>query len=255
MHTMHEGVWKDAESYASPCDGWKVADVITHMISGGTSYAMSIARATQGLSTPPMGYQKKDADEALLSLVSLRVAFHEDLFPEFNASCKRLNTLLVEMEQEEYEKPVWHPHAIMPISRLIDYRALELAVHGWDVHYPFDRDAKLNEAAVPFLKSWMWRWFRGGFQKSAPLENPIRYRFELDDAIDESIDVIVTGDDFRLIPSEEKEATVTFHCDTNTYLLFGLGRLPFARSVRRGRLSFEGDEQTASQFTQWFKPI
>ncbi|MCI0439779.1 MAG: SCP2 sterol-binding domain-containing protein, partial [Chloroflexi bacterium] len=88
-----------------------------------------------------------------------------------------------------------------------------------------------------------------------PLEPPVRYRFVLDDPVTDSYDVVVTGDNFRLFPSDDKEANVTFRCDTNSYILFGLGRMPLARSVRRGVIELEGDEALAAKFSEWFRPL
>ena len=73
--------------------------------------------------------------------------------------------------------------------------------------------------------------------------------------IDRRLLPFYTGDDFSLQPSDGADADVTFSGDTDTYILFGMGRLPFARSVRRGRLSFDGDEKLASQFMDWFGPV
>ena len=73
LYRLPDDVWRVADQFGSPCDQWKVADVITHLITGATNYSMYISRAVDGLTAPPMGYNKKSADEALLSLVSLRV--------------------------------------------------------------------------------------------------------------------------------------------------------------------------------------
>ncbi len=255
LYQLPDSVWRSADQYASACEQWKVADAITHLITGANNLSMSIERAKKGQATPPMGYNGMDRQEELARLVALREAYFEDLFPEFNASCRRLNTLLVELNAEEYEVPTWSSIAVMPLSRLIDIRAMELAVHAWDVRYPFDRSSSLNKDAVTFLKGWLWRWLRAGFQKGDTLDSPVRYRFDLQDSPGEAYDVVVSGDTFRLGPSDDVEASVTFRCDSNTYILFAMGRLPFRRSVRRGRLAFEGPEDVAARFTEWFKPV
>jgi uncharacterized protein (TIGR03083 family) len=256
LHSLPDQIWRNADDYASACDGWKVADVITHLISAANLYHGSISRALKGDTSPPMGFNRPASpDERLARLIEMRDAYYEDLFYEFNASCKRLNTLMLELEPESYALSAWHPMYPVTVSRLIDFRVLELAVHAWDIKYPFDREAKLSQKAVPFLLEALRRWLRAGFRKGEPLESPVRYCFSLSDSESKGYDVIVSGNDFSLVPCEGKEAEVTFHCDTNTYILFGMGRMPFSRSVRRGRIKLEGDEKLAAQFTEWFGPI
>ena len=256
LHSLPEDVWRNAEQYASACDGWKVADVVAHLISGAMTYSLSISRALRGDTSPPLGYRPMGVADEVERIIALRTAYDEDLFPEFNATCLRLNPLLASLEPEAHDMPAWHPMSAVLISRLIEFRVLELAVHGWDIRYGLDRSAKLSPTAHRFLIDWMARWFRAGFRKTDALETPVTYRFELTEPVSESYDVIVSGNAFCLQASaDHRIADVTFRCDTDTYILFGMGRLPFGRSVRRGRLSFEGDQELASQFTDWFRPI
>lgn len=255
FYSLPDGVWRRAEDYPSACEGWKVADVIAHLIDGATTFSMSIERALQGSTSPPMGYRRKTRQEAADEAITLRRLFDEDLFYEFNASCKHLNTLLVSLPPEDYARPTWHPMSVVPIWRLVEYRLLELAVHGWDVRYCFDRAARLSPGAIPFLKGFLGQWLRMGFQKAEKLGPPLRYRFRLHDHVTESYDVVIWGNDFHLQPSDDSKADVTLRCDTDAYLLFCMGRLPLARSVRRGRLALEGDAKLAEQFTEWFKPL
>lgn len=256
LHTLPDQIWRSADDYASACEGWKVADVITHLISAANIFHSSISRALKGDTSPPMGFHRPASPaERHARLVEMRDAYFEDLFYEFNASCKRLNTLMIELEPESYEYAAWHPMFPATVSRLIELRVLELAVHAWDIKYPFDREARLNQKAVPFLLEALRRWLRMGFRKGEPLDPPVRYCFSLSDSESRGYDVVVAGDDFSLTPCEGKEADVTFHCDTNTYILFGMGRMPLSRSVRRGRIKLEGDEKLAAQFAEWFGPL
>ena len=255
LHTLPENVWRDPDVYASACEGWKIADVITHLILGGNVFGLSITNAIRGVTEPPMGWSRPASPEqGLERLVDTRNAIHEDLFYDFNASCKRFNTLLVELDEASYSLPTWHPYFVISVDRLIDIRASELAIHSWDVRYPIDRTAKLSNRAKTFLLDFVWRWLRTGFQKSEQLDTPIRYRFDLTDA-DGGYDVTVNGDSFIHAPSDDSPADVTFGCDTDTYILYCYGRLQLRRSVRRGRIALSGDETLAAQFTEWFKGI
>lgn len=255
LHTLPDNIWRNADDYPSNLEGWKIADIVTHLIMGANTFVQSITNALQGNSSAPMGFNPSASDEERIGyLQELREAYYEDLFYEFNASCLRLNSLMVSLEPESYELPSWHRFFTLPVKNLIDIRASELAVHGWDIRYPIDRSSKLSERAVPFLLDWLPRWLYTGFQKGDTLDTPLRYRFDLSDA-EGGYDIVITGEKFRHMPSEDADADVTFTCDADTYILFCMGRLPFNRSVRRGRLSFEGDEKLASGFMDWFKGV
>ena len=255
LHTLPDNIWRDPDVYASACEGWKIADVITHLILGANVFGMSITNAVKGVVEPPMGWSRPATPEqGMERLVDTRNAIHEDLFYDFNASCKRFNTILLELEESSYSLPTWHPYFVISVDRLIDIRASELAIHSWDIRYPIDRSAKLSDRARPFLLDFVWRWLRSGFQKGESLEKPIRYRFDLTDA-DGGYDVTVNGDNFTHAPSDDSPADVTFGCDTDTYILYCYGRLQLRRSVRRGRIALSGDEELAAQFTEWFKGV
>ena len=255
LHTMPDNIWRDPDAYASACEGWKIADVITHLILGANVFGMSITNAVKGVVEPPMGWSRPATPEqGMERLVDTRNAIHEDLFYDFNASCKRFNTILLELEEASYSLPTWHPYFVISVDRLIDIRASELAIHSWDIRYPIDRSAGLSDRARRFMLDFVWRWLRTGFQKDDALDEPIRYRFDLTDA-EGGYDVTVHGDNFVHAPSDDAPADVTFGCDTDTYILYCFGRLQLRRSVRRGRIALSGDEELAGQFTEWFKGI
>ena len=152
LHTLPDDVWRDPDRFASGCENWKVGDVIAHLIDQANHTTLSIERALRGSAAPPLGHRPLTPDEANQQLIELRAAFDEDLFPEFNASCLRLNRLLVGLEPDQYDLDAWHASGVRSVARLIEYRALELAVHGWDVGYAFDRDASLSPSACILVR-------------------------------------------------------------------------------------------------------
>ena len=255
FYTLPDNIWRDPDVYASACDGWKIADVITHLILGANVFGLSISNAVRGSVEPPMGWTRPESPEqGMERLVDTRNAIHEDLFYDFNASCKRFNTLIMELEESSYSLPTWHPYFVISVDRLIDIRASELAIHSWDIRYPIDRSARLSDRARPFLLDFVWRWLRSGFQKTEQLDTPVLYRFDLTDA-EGGYDVTVLGDNFKHTPSGDSPADVTFTCDTDTYILYCYGRLQLRRSVRRGRIALSGDEDLAAQFTDRFRGV
>ena len=253
LHTLPDDVWRDPDTYASACADWKVADVVTHLITIAGMKTMSIQRALRGDSSPPMGYQRRSPEERLEELVNLREAYYEDIFYEFNASCLRLNSLLVGLTPDQYEFAAWHPATVMDVSRLIELRLMELAVHAWDIRYVFDRNAKINPVAVPFLKGWLPNWLRASFRKPVDLEGSVTFRFDLTDLDGEANALKVRADSFSLDSADlTSDADVTVSLDSSAYILFLMGRVNLRRSVRRRQIGLEGNMEMASKFGEWF---
>ena len=255
LHSLPDDVWRDADRFGSGCDEWKVADVVTHLIMDAVQQTLTVGNALKGDASSPVGYRHRTPEERIQDVITMRNTVHEDLFPEFNTTCGQLNGLLASFKQTEYGTAVWYPGGVMPVSELIQDRAVELAIHGWDIRYGMDSTAKISDSAVPFLKEWMGRRFQIGHQIADAPSKPVKYRFQLDDPVSESYDLLIGAGELSFGPSDDESADVTFRSDTNTYLLFAMGRLPFARSVRRGRLSYDGDEGLASRFVDLLRPL
>lgn len=253
LHTLPDDVWRDPDIFASACADWKVADVVTHLITIAGMKTMSIQRALRGNASPPMGYRRRSADERLEELVNLREAYYEDIFYEFNASCLRLNSLLVGLEPDQYELPAWHPARVMDVSRLIELRVMELSVHAWDIRYVFDRSARINPVAIPFLKGWLPNWLRASFRKPVDIEGSVTLRFDLTDSDGEAHDLRVRADSFALETADlTSDADVTVSLDSSAYILFLMGRVNLRRSVRRRQIGLDGDMEVAAKFSEWF---
>ena len=251
LYSLPEDVWRDAERYPSGCSEWTMADVIAHLNWEAHDAALSVHRALRSDTSPPMGYRPVDRSEDVERVIAARVAYDEDLFPEFNAGCGRLNTLLASLGPEHSNIHAWHRGAVAPLSRLVEYRATELALHGWDVRYGFDRSARLGETSIGLLMDWLPVWLRSAFREDGAVPGPVRYRFQIGT---DRHDVVLSVHGCSVQRGATEAPDVTFTCDADTYILFAIGRLPFARSVRRGRLSFDGDEPLAARFPGWFAP-
>lgn len=256
LHTLPDDVWRDPDIYASACSGWKVADVVTHLITIAGMKTMSIQRALRGSASPPMGYKRKSDAERLRELVNLREAFYEDIFYEFNASCLRLNSVLVELKPDQYHLAAWHPARVMDVSRLIELRLMELAVHAWDIRYGFDRGAKINPVAVPSLKAWIPDWLRASFRKPKDIEDTVTLRFIITDSEREARDLRIAPDSFSLeLADTSTDANVAISLDSSAYILFLMGRVNIRRSVRRRHIALEGDANIADRFGEWFAGV
>ena len=255
LHSMPSDIWRDAERYPSGCEQWHLADVVAHLNYGALGQAIVVRRALRAELSHPMAYLPLCGANGVGHIVRLREAYSEDLVPEFNATCKELNGIFVELTQESFRLPAWTYTGESTISALIDQRAVELAIHGWDIRYGIDRWARLSELAVPFIKAWAEESIAARRLSGSAPAQPVTYRFLLEDAPADSRDVKISQDCLRIAPPSAGDADVTFRCDTNAYLLLMVGRLPFSRYFRRGRLAVEGDELLAKRFPDWFQPL
>ncbi len=255
LHSMPSDIWRDAERNPSGCQQWNLADVVAHLNYGALGQALVISRALRAELSPPMAYLPLCGADGVGHIVRLREAYGEDLVPEFNATCKELNGIFVELATENHHLPAWTHAGESPISALIDARAVELAIHGWDIRYAFDRAAPLSPLAMPFIVGWVEHGLGARLRHCAEPAVTATYRFMIENALEESRDVVVSEGALRIDAPSGREADVTFRCDHDAYLLLLLGRLPFDRSLRRGRLSFEGDENLARRFPDRFRPL
>jgi uncharacterized protein (TIGR03083 family) len=253
LHSLPNDVWRDPDRFASGCQNWKVGDVIAHLIDHANRTTLSIERALRGSVAPPPGYRPLTPEESDQQLVELRTAYDEDLFPEFNASCLRLNRLLVGLDSEQYDLKAWHPSGVRSAARLTEYRVLELAIHGWDIQYAFGRQTSLSPSAIPFLMAWVEQWLQAAFQGADDLASPVRLRFDIDSS--ESHDLTVENGSFTLGPSAFDDADVTLALSASDYILALTGRLPVRRSARRGRIHVVGNAELAYQLTDWFGAV
>lgn len=253
LHSLPDDVWRDPERFASGCQNWKVSDVISHLIDHASRTTLSIERAIRGNSAPLPGYRPLTPEESDEQLIELRTAFDEDMFPEFNASCLRLNRLLVGLESNQYDFDAWHVSGVRSVARLIEYRTLELAVHVWDVKYAFDRNASLSPSAIPFLIGWLEQWLRTSFREADGLDSPVRLRFSLNTS--DSYDLSVESGGFTLESSTSVDADVTLAVSVSDYILVLMGRLPVLRSARRGRIQLDGNAEIAYKLAEWFGSV
>lgn len=255
LHSLPDDIWRDAERYPSGCEQWKLADVVTHLIYGALGSTMVVRRALRGELSPPMSYRPLSGADAVDHIVSLRQVFGEDLVPEFNATCKELNGLFVALSPEEYSARAWATDGTSSIGASVGNRIVELAIHGWDVRYAFDRAAPLSPQAMPFVADWVEHGLADRLRANNGPAGATTYRFVVEDSPEASRDLVVSAGALDITTPSELDADVTFRCDRDAYLLLLLGRLPFDRSVRRGRLSFDGDENLAKGFAGLFEPL
>ena len=254
------GLASEAWTRDSSCDRWEVRDVVAHLAGGADFYHDSVTRGLQGDSSPATGRPQPGTGDPVQSnegiargAVTLRESLGEQVLTQFRERSARLNHLFGEVASDQWDTTCYHPASFFPISRFIDLRISELAMHSHDIRSALEAEAHLSPDTLPtFMDLGPQVALRWGFRPSAKLPKPLRFRFNVSGAELEYTDIVVSGDDCRGELPGEDEPDVTFQCSAETLALVLYGRANTAAALASGALKYEGDAALAQQFAQWF---
>jgi hypothetical protein len=176
----------------------------------------------------------------------------------FEATLTRLHALLAGVRPHDWERPCYHPWRLMPVQQFLAMTLQELVLHGWDIRSRVAPKAALAPESLPALLELIATSRTSGFLTwafcpGARLSLPVRYRFAVTDTVPSRVDIVVEGDHAVIAEAGDTAASVTFHCDPETYVLVMYGRLSLETARARGRLRVEGDQALVGAFGQWFK--
>ncbi len=238
----------------SACDAWSNADVVAHLIMAVEMFSGNIARGAQGDSSPPEGMgppQETDLAARMAAnaarAVSVREGLGDSLVETFAEQCQRLESLLSGMGPEDWDKPCYHPAAMLTVGRYLDLRLTEMAVHEWDIRSRLEGSVRLPDAVMPAVLGLLPGFVVGRlFQPGAGIAEPSRFRFRLTDG--GSYDIVTGGGELRMEPGGEGDADVTFTCDASTFALLAYGRFSVAEAAAAGSVVIEGDRGLAGRF-------
>ena len=242
----------------SACESWVIGDVVAHLAAGAATWANSITRAVAGDSGPPEGQDfLGPGDRGSETIGQTARDSHQrvgmGLMENFRSGYAGLAQVLAGLKADDWDKPCFHRRSPMPIMDFVSLRLQELAIHGWDIRSGLDQNATVSEEALPVLAGRVARWLGFAFAPGLDLPTPVRYRFDISSPVAVQEDVVVTRDAYSIQPSGRGVADVTFRCDTGNYILLIYGRLPPSHGVATGRLTIEGSQKEADNFTSWFK--
>jgi uncharacterized protein (TIGR03083 family) len=253
LHTLSADAWR----HPSACEAWEVRDMVAHLTLGAEFYLRVIARGVQGDVSLPEGFPPAEAGREAISAViaqgaiAYRERLGEQLLATFEARNAQLHQLLTTLSPQDWEKPCAHPFGLRPARFFVSMRAQDLTMHDWDIRSQLDPAAHLLAESFPLFLARIPTL--GSFRPGAKLPTPIRYRFALTGPGASSHDILVEGDTAHMEPAGAAEAAVTFHCDTETFILLMYGRFSQATATASGRLVREGEPRLAAAFDQWFK--
>lgn len=242
-------------THPTACSEWCVSDVVAHLTSNSKNNAARIARALQGDESPDDLTPRRrrgsvEPVEAAQRIVAFRKQFGEPdaILPEFVASTQELKEALGMVGSDDWNKASYRPAGPEPISNIVDVVLAEQTVHGWDIRSQFEPTATLSPEAVPVLVERIaqrprWWSFRQG---ASPL--PLRYRFEVVNPAQYSVDLVITGEDQYMEVASHEDPQVIFHCDGETYVMLMYGRIEPQDALIDGRVAAEGDGQLVQTF-------
>jgi len=251
----------------SACTQWQVQDVVAHLIGVAETYASSVSRGLQGDTAPLPGRLPAGQGTAALAAtgiaqrsIAARESLGDQLLSAFDATNDRLNGLLAALRPQERTILCYHPGGMVAAQHFIDLRLKELAVHEWDVRAGLEPEAHLSAASLPAIlttisaaiASGSLRW---AFWTGPTLSTPVRYRFVVSGQGPSKSDIVVDGAMLRMADAGGTTANVTWHCDTETYVLLVYGRLNLESAIASGRLVLEGERALGIAFGQWFRGI
>ena len=242
---------------ASYCEGWVIGDVVGHLAGGAENWINSIDRAVNGDSNPPEGQTFLAPGDRASNVTadSARNAYQQQgtqLLERFKTGYAQLAEVLGGLKPEDWDKQCFHRRGAMPIGGYVEVRLQELTVHSWDIRWGVDPSAQMWEDALGVMVGRVPRWVSNAFQPGLSLPSPVRYRFAVSQPVPVREDYVVTAEEFKVETDQQGPADVTFRCNTGDYILLIFGRLDVAEAVASGRLSVEGPEDLAANFTEWF---
>lgn len=245
-------------SHPTACEAWEVRDVVAHMIMASDMFVGNISRGLANDSSPSEGMLPAGSSDVAARQVvnaqraiSIRESLGEQLMTSFNAGCDELDRLISGVALEDWEKPCYHPGAIIPVRTYVDLRLAELIVHGWDIRSKLEGSTHLPEECLRATVDVISDFIVGVlFNPGSKLKTTVRYRFELTGAVTGKHDIVVGDGKARMKLAETAAPDVTFRCDTETFVLLAYERITLADALADGRIVVEGDRELADQFAE-----
>ena len=238
----------------SACDAWEVRDVVAHLTASVDLYDATISRGIKGDSTPPEGLSSAGVSSLMTRLeentqrvIDFRQNIGDQLLTTFTERCEDLTRLLEGLAGRDWEKLCYHPGKVISVAAYVDLRLAELAIHEWDIRSKLDASAQLSRQCLPAVMDLMPAFVVGTlFRPGSMQTETIRFRFELEGLVWGNHDIVVENGNVHMESTGETKASVTFSCDTETFVLLAYGRTSLNKAESEGRLTVQGNRKFAS---------
>ena len=261
LHALPADAWHQP----SACAQWQIQDVVAHVTGAAEFYIDTLSRGLQGDSAPSAGFPAAGTVNAAAMaepIAQMALATREQpatqVLATFEATVTRLHHVLAGVSPQDWERPCYHPWRLMPVRQFVAMTLQELVLHGWDIRSRLAPEAALASESLPALLELIAASRTSGFltwafRPGPRLSTPVRYRFAVTGVVPSRVDIVVEGDHAAMAEARDTAVSVTFHGDTETYVLVMYGRLSLEAARTMGRLRVEGDQALVGAFGQWFK--
>jgi uncharacterized protein (TIGR03083 family) len=267
LQQYFEALPPEAWTKPSVCTQWQVQDVVAHLVGVAEFYAGTVIRGLHADTSPPAGRSAAGAGTGASAAegiaersIAARKSLGDQLLATFAATSNHLNQTLAGLTPEERHTPCYHPGGIVAAQNFVELRLKELGVHEWDIRAAVEPEAHLSPATFAAILATISESIASGslrwaFWSGPTPATPVRYRFVITGPAPSKPDLVVDGNTIRMEDAGPAPPTVTFRCDTETYILLVYGRLNLDTAIASGRLGVDGDRQLAIAFGQWFRGI
>ena len=143
--------WSEARwQLPTYCPGWRAADAVAHLATGGDFYAQVIAAGRQGAPLLPWGASDGAGMRAARAAASQKLmdGGPTALLAGLQQSAAKLQEVLALLQEADRSKVAWHPRGLVPIGSWVGMRLTELVVHDWDIRQPHEDPARLAPTAL-----------------------------------------------------------------------------------------------------------
>ena len=244
----------------SACGDWEVRDVVAHLAGAARLYTDMASRGLQGDSSTPEGRPAPGSPDFLGSYgavianrsIDLRKSLGDRVLAEYVSANTAFNRLFADLTPEDREKPCYLPSGVYSAKTFVEFRMLELALHGWDIRSKLEPSAPLHPESVPMLIELLptvLHWF---FVPRAASAVPRRYRFQVAAAASLELDLVIDGPDASIEPSSSAAADLTLGCGAETFILAITGRLELGPAIVGGQVTSTGDASLIAELACGF---
>ena len=255
-----DGIPAERWNQASMCSEWTVADVIAHLnvafrnrsqlIIEGLDSAAVVPESSPGTTdTPP------DPTPVTNSAIGLRQELGDRLFPQYIKTNRMIEHTFSQVGTDGWDKILYRPRGSTSIAYQLNAMIIEVAVHRWDVTYPFGRGTRLSDHCLPVMVGQYPnrnRWWEIELPEGHP-PLPVRFRLQATDVDAPGADFIIESDDAKRTEIAGDElADVDFECDSETFMLLVYSRITPESAVESAKLSHDGDAEWADIFLNHF---
>jgi hypothetical protein len=184
----------------------------------------------------------------------------EQALAVYDVADDQLNGLLAGLRPQDRARLCYLSGGLVPAQHFIDLRLKELAIHEWDIRSCLEPNAHVSPASLPAILTTIAGSMASGsipwaFWPGPRLSTPVRYRFVVTGLVPYRTTLVVAGDRVDTEEAGDAAVDVTFHCDTEVFVLLISGRLTLESALDNSRVVVEGDRSLAMAFSQWFKGV